>query len=222
MRRTASILLVVCSLGSLRPLHAQQEGTVRTETVGAVQEGRAARSEAAGAVRTEAGTAMKEKSPLRTDVATAVKEVSPLRTDAATAVKEEGLLRTDAGTAVKEVSPLRTDAATAMQEFLFMPPARLTTDWLKEEVDPIRREKRLIRERMEQRARQSVVHAPAAPASDEAMKAVGLWRWSVGNTGTDNWSPFPDRALDARIIRFPLPRDMQPDKRPAPMGGVKK
>ena len=37
---------------------------------------------------------------------------------------------------------------------------------------------------------------------------------SVGNTPADNWSPYPDRALDARTLRFPLPRDSRADKRP--------
>ena len=30
----------------------------------------------------------------------------------------------------------------------------------------------------------------------------------------NNWSPYEDRWLDARIIRMPLPRNMRPDKRP--------
>ncbi len=28
----------------------------------------------------------------------------------------------------------------------------------------------------------------------------------VGNASVNNWSPFPDRALDARVIRYPMPR----------------
>ncbi len=28
----------------------------------------------------------------------------------------------------------------------------------------------------------------------------------VGNSSVSNWSPFPDRALDARVIRYPMPR----------------
>ncbi len=28
----------------------------------------------------------------------------------------------------------------------------------------------------------------------------------VGNASVSNWSPFPDRALDARVIRYPMPR----------------
>ncbi len=31
-------------------------------------------------------------------------------------------------------------------------------------------------------------------------------RLRAGNTAVQNWSPFPDRALDARVIRYPMPR----------------
>lgn len=33
-----------------------------------------------------------------------------------------------------------------------------------------------------------------------------LWDLSIGNTAMDNFSPFPDRLLDARTLRFPMPR----------------
>lgn len=32
------------------------------------------------------------------------------------------------------------------------------------------------------------------------------WQLHIGNTEISNWSPFPDRALDARVIRYPMPR----------------
>lgn len=79
-------------------------------------------------------------------------------------------------------------------------------DWLREEVDPIQRARRRIRELMLERAGQRA--RELAAATDQSTKpqdpAVewGDWRFSIGNNG--NWSPYPDRELDARIIRFPL------------------
>ena len=35
----------------------------------------------------------------------------------------------------------------------------------------------------------------------------------VGNSAVNNWSPFPDRALDARVIRYPMPRSAAFGKR---------
>lgn len=66
---------------------------------------------------------------------------------------------------------------------------------------------------MERRAQQSVVQLPQDRTSFDLRKEIGLWRWSVGNTGVTNWSPYQDRALDARTISLPLPRAMKPDKR---------
>lgn len=79
-------------------------------------------------------------------------------------------------------------------------------EWLREEVDPIQRARRRIRELMLERAGQRA--RELADAADRSAKpqdpAVewGDWRFSIGNNG--NWSPYPDRELDARIIRFPL------------------
>ena len=67
---------------------------------------------------------------------------------------------------------------------------------------------------MQTRAERAAATAvPMVPKRD-LSKEVGLWRMSVGNTSADNWSPYPDRALDARTLRFPLPRDSRADKRP--------
>lgn len=47
------------------------------------------------------------------------------------------------------------------------------------------------------------------------------WQIRLGNSGPDNWSPFPDRALDARVIRYPMPRSaawkspVKPDNGPS-------
>ncbi|WP_418991268.1 hypothetical protein [Alistipes sp.] len=108
---------------------------------------------------------------------------------------------------------LRAKADSAAWELLVGPPARFPTGWLKEWLDPIQRERRQIRSLMEQRARQSVGEYPAARSQAEADRNDGLWRLQIGNTPPGNRSPYPDRELDARIIRFPLPRDMRADKR---------
>ena len=63
------------------------------------------------------------------------------------------------------------------------------------------------------REKAAATAVPMVPKRDMS-KEVGLWRMSVGNTSADNWSPYPDRALDARTLRFPLPRDSRADKRP--------
>lgn len=42
-----------------------------------------------------------------------------------------------------------------------------------------------------------------APRNNRAFKVK--FRVNAGNV-INNWSPFPDRALDARIIRYPMPR----------------
>lgn len=108
-------------------------------------------------------------------------------------------------------------ADSAARGWLAPLPQKLTVDWLREEVDPITRERRKIHQLMEQRAQKSVLQQQAIPSQKEAADATGTWRMTIGNTSVNNWSPFPDRALDARVIRFPLPRNMQPDKRPESM-----
>lgn len=113
----------------------------------------------------------------------------------------------------QEGGSLRAKADSAAYGLLIGPPERFPTGWLKEQVDPILRERRQIRGMMEQRAQQSVAEFPAARSGSETIRNDRLWRLQIGNTQDGNWSPYPDRELDARIIRFPLPRDMKADKR---------
>ena len=85
--------------------------------------------------------------------------------------------------------------------------ARIRADmrWIRDEVDPLQRERRIVERMMRQRARERALESrteqgrstPTDPGID-----VGDWRFSIGNNG--NWSPYPDRELDARNIRFPL------------------
>ena len=87
-------------------------------------------------------------------------------------------------------------------------------EWLREEVDPIRRARRQIRREMYRRAGTRALEAAAGAARSVTPRDPAVewadWRFSIGNNG--NWSPYPDRALDARIIRFPL--RMKTDNRP--------
>lgn len=93
-------------------------------------------------------------------------------------------------------------------------PLTANTEWLREEVDPIQQARRRIRMLMHQRAelriRELGEGADRSTSPQDPAVEWGDWRFSIGNNG--NWSPFPDRALDARIIRFPL--RMKPANRP--------
>lgn len=57
--------------------------------------------------------------------------------------------------------------------------------------------------------------------SRERRKVTVDWQICLGNTGIGNWSSFPDRALDARTIRYPMSRSaawkspVKPDAGPA-------
>ena len=80
-------------------------------------------------------------------------------------------------------------------------------EWLREEVDPIRRARRQIHRLMYERADERAQETVAADAARHSIPQDPSiewadWRFSVGNNG--NWSPYPDRELDARNIRFPL------------------
>lgn len=105
-----------------------------------------------------------------------------------------------------------SDAETLLPE-LQAPASALDLRYMREEADPIRRERRRIREVLRQRARTSFAGSAAANRH-RSGKPEGRWRLDIGNTGSNNWSPYPDRALDARTLRFPMRRDAQADKRP--------
>lgn len=86
-----------------------------------------------------------------------------------------------------------------------------TTMWLREEVDPILRQRREIG-----RMREAALRRAAIARNDrkeDRRSDIGQWHAAIGNTAAGNWSPYPDRELDARTIRFPLPRRMNPDHR---------
>ena len=137
-----------------------------------------------------------------------------------------GALRSDAAPAV-QVPPteelptgrheadgcLTRSAETRMQTLLFgtadnSPSADL--EWFRDEVDPLQRERRELERMMRQRAREQAVEITQAAQRGNSPRDPGIeaagWRLSVGNNG--NWSPYPDRELDARVIRFPM-RDIR-------------
>lgn len=62
---------------------------------------------------------------------------------------------------------------------------------------------------MRQERRREVTNRNVAPirrSFDRQRKMAVNWQIRLGNTGCGNWSPFPDRALDARTIRYPMAR----------------
>lgn len=88
-------------------------------------------------------------------------------------------------------------------------PIQYSPQWLSEQLNPTLRARRQVRQAMEQRAweQESVIAQPYnnTPTGD-LNKSSGLWKATIGNTAVENWSPYPDRALDARTLRFPLPK----------------
>lgn len=89
-------------------------------------------------------------------------------------------------------------------------PGPADVGWIREELDPVQRERRhlerMMRSRARERALEAVEGAERSAAPADPSVAIGEWRVSVGNNG--NWSPYPDRALDARAIRYPM-RDIR-------------
>lgn len=109
---------------------------------------------------------------------------------------------------------LTAKADAAAREMLLGPTAELNVGWLREEVNPILRERREIRRMMAMRAAQAAQQAQSPAPAEDPHLSVGNWRLSVGNTSNKNMSPYPDRMLDARTLRFPMRRDSKADKRP--------
>ena len=93
-------------------------------------------------------------------------------------------------------------ARAAARTLLFKELEPLSLQWLREEANPLLRARRKLRQAIQTRAEKAATTAvPMVPKRD-LSKEVGLWRMSVGNTSADNWSPYPDRALDARVYHI--------------------
>lgn len=81
------------------------------------------------------------------------------------------------------------------------------------QVDPFYRKRCMAKEALAQRAQeQSVLLRRPEFRKQEVETSIKLWRFEVSNT-QDNRSLFPDARLDARTLRFPLPRHMTPGNR---------
>ncbi len=77
-------------------------------------------------------------------------------------------------------------AHAAAQTLLFKELEPISLQWLREEVNPLLRARRKLRQAMQTRAEKAAATAvPMVPKRDMS-KEVGLWRMSVGNTPADN------------------------------------
>ncbi len=125
-----------------------------------------------------------------------------------------GLLPALAGRTQELPGCMTPGVRAEMRVFLYgrsaFEPARPDVGWIREELDPVQRERRhlerMMRSRARERALEAVEGAERSAAPADPSVAIGEWRVSVGNNG--NWSPYPDRELDARVIRFPM-RDIR-------------
>lgn len=117
-------------------------------------------------------------------------------------------------TELMQQAELTAKADAAAREVLLGPPVEFNVGWLREEVNPILRERREIRRMMAMRAAQAAQQAQSPAPAEDPHLSVGNWRLSMGNTSNKNTSPYPDRMLDARTLRFPMRRDSRADKRP--------
>ena len=92
-------------------------------------------------------------------------------------------------------------------------PSWTDTRWLQVEVDPIARARRALHERMQQEAEKATLAAEETARPRDPQIVTERLRVTLGNNTDRSWSPYPDRALDARALSFPLPRDARADKR---------
>lgn len=96
-------------------------------------------------------------------------------------------------------------APTALQSPV-NPPARYSKQWLREQLDPIRKEQSNIRMQLMQRESESLILQRSKRRKRNLTEESGWWKATAGNTAANNWSPYPDRYLDARMIKYPLPK----------------
>ena len=107
------------------------------------------------------------------------------------------------------------DAAGEME--LRLPSVEEYLPLIREQSDPIlqarmrMRIRRTLRERAIRQTMEAAQQAPRSSKPQEPSVEGGDWRFSVGNNG--NWSPYPDRELDARNLSFPMRRDARAEKR---------
>ncbi len=76
----------------------------------------------------------------------------------------------------------------------------------KQRLDPVRREQMQLRRYIGEREAESVLLRRDKKAERDLARETGLWKATIGNTYMNNRSPYPDRYLDARTIKYPLPK----------------
>ncbi len=96
----------------------------------------------------------------------------------------------------------------------------ITLEQLKEAGDPFRWERHRIR-RMIDRSTYRAQDKKKTRAKSQDEQETRLWRIRIGNNVDENWSPYPDRALDARTLSAPLPKTPKHNNR-HPQQGYKK
>ena len=85
-------------------------------------------------------------------------------------------------------------------------PVGYSTRQLRERLDPVRRERMQIRRWLDDRRTESVLHRRSSGTKRDLNRESAFWKATVGNSAAKNWRPYTDRYLDARTIKFPLPR----------------
>lgn len=119
-----------------------------------------------------------------------------LLTAAGMAAQEPAIVRPVVTDRDAVFAPLRPEVAAPACDF----------ERLRGELDPLQRERHEIRRLMRERAEHAALGAPVRRTQPEPTDAPRGMRLAIGNTAPSNWSPYPDKWLDARVIKYPLPR----------------
>lgn len=121
------------------------------------------------------------------------------------------LLLIGAGRTHAQEPPARvvSDPGAVIEGMMQVGPMRIPGEqWIRESFNPALRERHEIRKMLAER-NNGPVHKNTGRirfSGDQRHVEPKLWCISIGNTAMNNFSPFPDRLLDARTLRFPMPR----------------
>lgn len=121
------------------------------------------------------------------------------------------LLLVGAASARAQEPPARiaTDYEAVIGGMMEVGPMRLPSQqWIRESFNPALRQRQEIRRMLVERNTGPVRKNTGRIRfhGDQRHVEPKLWCISIGNTAMNNFSPFPDRLLDARTLRFPMPR----------------
>lgn len=97
----------------------------------------------------------------------------------------------------------------------------ITLEQLKEAGDPLRWERHHIR-RMIDRSTYRAREKKKTRTKSQDEQETRLWRIRIGNNVNENWSSYPDRALDARTLSAPLPKTPKHNNRHHQQGNKKR